>query len=98
MKIRILNARYAVLFVPHEECAARDAFGWVDLDERTIFIDDSTPADRQRDTLWHEIMHALYEEYAFPARQGGEATVRWLGKAISEFIRSNRKFVRDYLT
>jgi hypothetical protein len=98
MKIHILSTTYSVQFVPHEECDERKCFGWIDLDERTIFIDETTSAARQRDTLWHEIIHALYEEYAFPARQGEEATVRWLGKAISEFIRSNRKFVRDYLT
>lgn len=98
MKIRIVNTAYLVVFVAHHVADERAVFGWVDFDSHTIFIDETLPSYKQRETLWHEIAHCLFEEYKFPVRQSEEATVTWLGKALADFVRSNRSFVREYLT
>jgi len=85
------------MFADPSACELADARGWCDYERKLIIIDRTLDERLMNDTLWHEILHALMHEHAFPERQEEEAVVTFLGRALEVFCRDNSRFVRDYL-
>lgn len=96
-KIYITDKTYLVLDAQSSACDLAEVRGWCDYNRKIIFIDMDMGPQELRDTLWHEITHALFHEYAFPEKQEEEALCTFLGRALESFCAENAAFVRKYL-
>jgi hypothetical protein len=97
MKIKIIDVYYTVRFQDPALFDFADVFGYCDKMKRQIYIDESLEPRVMRDTLLHEILHALWAEWRFPERQEEEATVTWLARALETFFHDNPNFVKQLL-
>jgi len=97
MKIRIADRFYTVEFVEPEDCEAEGIHGWCDFDDCAICIKRGMDGIRTRDVMLHEVMHGLWHEHGFPARQPEEETVTFMARALSAFFTANKGFTREYL-
>ena len=68
--------------------------GKVWFDEGYIKISKDYPLYTQLQTLIHESMHTIFEEYGI---KGGESKVDMFGKILHSFIIDNPKFIKEIL-
>lgn len=97
MKILILDVYYTVSFLDTAAFDLAEVDGYCDKKEHIIAIDKSLKDEAFTETLWHEILHALWHEWRFPSEQDEEATVTWMARAMQKFVRQNPVFTRHYL-
>jgi hypothetical protein len=97
MKIKIIDVDYTVNFQDPALFDFADVFGYCDKITRHIYIDNSLDTRVMRDTLLHEILHALWAEWRFPESQEEESTVTWLARALETFFHDNPQFIKRYL-
>lgn len=97
MNIKVVNREYAVVFEPSDVCEHVAVFGWCDKNDKVLHIDANLGPAMMREIMWHEVLHALIEEYGFPEKQSEERTVTFLAKAVAGFVENNPAFVRKYL-
>lgn len=81
--------------------ALADLVGQCDLNALTIWIDPDRPEARIRETLVHELLHALWDVAGLPSRDtervGQEETVDALASGLTLLLRDNPALVK-YLT
>lgn len=97
MDINIAGRAYQIKNAEPSACDLAEVSGWCDYANRTIFLDPNMSAELRRDTLWHEIAHALFYEHGFPFPAEEEDLTIFLGRNLGAFAHENAAFVRKYL-
>ena len=95
--LRILNRNYVLCFTRPEGWGTDDIRGWCDPVRALIFISTELPEGERREVILHEVLHALWFEYAWPGVEDEEKNVTWVARAVTEFIAGNKEFAREQL-
>jgi len=84
-KLNLLGERYSVA------CKRIKDFGTVDYDRGRIFLRPKQSVDQARDTLLHEVLHAIDHTYSLEL---SEHQVRVLATSLRSVFSSNPRFAR----
>lgn len=85
--VDVLGKKFSVVW----KRPARDAVGQCKTDLCKIFVDPDIGADSQRDTLLHEVVHAIDHDMDTGMR---ERQVKLLATGLFQFLRANPEIIR----
>jgi len=93
----ILHRSYVLFFTKPEGWGTDDIRGWCDPARGLIFISTELDERGRKEVILHEVLHALWFEYAWPGVEDEEKNVTWIARALTEFIAGNKEFAREQL-
>ena len=102
-EIRIGSKRYKVVARNAEWYEQTGSYGSMDADHQTVNVTvENRSLGDILDTLLHETLHAVWEEWNIPSRPREERAVRGLGTGLAavyaqnpEYVQSIAKLVKD---
>lgn len=93
--LKIGPYRYEITFKKDLTNDKGDAlYGWCQNGEHTISIRTDLPIERERTTLVHEVLHALWDMSALPNKPAEEQAISTLAPLLIAFLEDNPKFLR----
>lgn len=81
--VRIGHRNYTIVHWRPAQSAGRGAYGECSLPEAEIRVDTSSGIEKARETLLHEILHAIYYEWAMQDEDKEERIVATYATAIT---------------
>lgn len=81
-QIKIGGLTYHITFSP-KECSSNSAFGIESSYKQKIFIDSNAPKERQEQTFFHEILHAI--DHTFHCGPGEKESLGLTENQIKSF-------------
>lgn len=87
MKVRIGSTKYDISTT---KSVYQEELGLCDMDEAVILINNKHSVQTNKQTLWHEIVHAIMHEMAEDELCNDEAFVDRLGKMLYGFYEDNK--------
>ena len=93
-KIKVMHLTYTIEEIPEHLCG--DRYGWCDSLRQTICICDSSPGERKREVLYHEVAHAVCSAMGIPEGQCEEVYVNRAAVGWMTVMRDNPALV-EYL-
>ena len=63
--------------------------GTIDCEKLNIFIESSMNKQVKRQTLWHELMHAIMYEFGLPQSEHDEKLIDNIAHGVMQILRDN---------
>lgn len=87
--VKVLSQEYVI---KHVDVIDKDTtvLGMIDHIENTIYIKNNLPPEKEKVTLIHEILHAIFEQLGFDDEHDNEHLIKSLSTAIYQVFQSNK--------
>ena len=83
---KVAHRKYRIEVWCHKAAQASQRYGECSSVEAVIRIDESLDAEKARDTLLHEVLHAIYAEYRLEDEDKEERTVSTIATALTQVM------------
>ena len=95
--IRFGHRDFKIKYITHKQAQKKGIYGEVDTTTNIITVDDSLDNKITSNTIIHELMHIIAEQYHwnFPAKEE-ELVCETTGNALSDLFNQNPDFI-NYL-
>ncbi len=96
--VRVGHRTYKIAAWPHKEANPANKYGECSSQEGIIRVDTYYSIEQVRDTLLHEIMHAIYREWGLQDEDKEERTVATMATALTQVMADSpecRKWFAD---
>ena len=90
--LKILNLDWSVTWVPKNISSGTEKFAWADLRNQALFIEESLSSGKSRESILHEILHALYWVFDLKDKEKEERVISCLSTGLLSIFRDNPKF------
>lgn len=87
--VKVLSQEYLIKHVDVID-KATTVLGMIDHIENTIYIKNNLPPEKEKVTLIHEILHAIFEQLGFDDEHDNEHLIKSLSTAIYQVFKSNK--------
>jgi hypothetical protein len=88
--IKVLNVTWTLQEVPRRMCAD-DSWGWIDPETETICYQQGAPAQRLREVILHEVIHAINGAMSLDGAEDEQIASR-MSVALMTVMRDNPEF------
>ena len=87
--VKVLSQEYVI---KHVDVIDKDTtvLGMINHIENTIYIKNNLPPEKEKVTLIHEILHAIFEQLGFDDEHDNEHLIKSLSTAIYQVFQSNK--------
>lgn len=89
MNLIIGPLNYTVKAFGPTDTEADGRWGLCDRANQMIYLDPSMPPCRQASVLLHEVAHAAWEAFGFPAKADEETVAEFVGSTLGTVFRQN---------
>jgi hypothetical protein len=94
-KVKVFNLDYKVKTADSYAAVAADAWGWLDTTRFTIYIRPDCPRQQVRETLLHEVIHAINNAVQVEdTKNQDEAIATRLTSGLLTVFRQNPKLLK----
>lgn len=93
--VKIRNMHYDVNTVDYTVLNGQLCYGLIDYNKLEIQIAKDIPLEKQRETLWHEILHGITNEYNIDlSNDDEEDIIDEISKGIVQVLHDNPELIR----
>ena len=87
--VKVLSQEYVI---KHVDVIDKDTtvLGMINHIENTIYIKNNLPPEKEKVTLIHEILHAIFEQLGFDDEHDNEHLIKSLSTAIYQVLHGNK--------
>lgn len=87
--VKVLSQEYVI---KHVDVIDKDTtvLGMINHIENTIYIKNNLPPEKEKVTLIHEILHAIFEQLGFDDEHDNEHLLKCLSTALYQVLQGNK--------